>query len=116
MRIITPEVYLLGTLGEFLCAPRDDRCELSSCRRETSDAVVTVLSSSWGSNGFEGLVENDEKFSHDGSQGEFVRFTFGAQTLIKRREDMVATSRGQRCHVKAAAQSAAAAEDGALAT
>src|SRR6266496_3465408 len=79
-------------------------------------AVVTVLSSSRGRNGFEDLVENDEKFSHDGSQGEFVRFAFGAQTLVKRREDMITTSRGQRCHVEAAAQSATAAKDGALAT
>src|SRR5207247_8500630 len=85
-------------------------------RSSSNHAVVTVLRSSRGRNGFEDLVENDEKFSHDGSQGEFVRFAFGAQTLVKRREDMITTSRGQRCHVEAAAQSATAAKDGALAT
>jgi hypothetical protein len=40
--IIAPEVYLPGTLGELLCAPRDDRCELSTCRRETSDTVDSL--------------------------------------------------------------------------
>jgi hypothetical protein len=40
-------------------------------------AVVTVLSSSWASGGFEDVVEREEEFSHDGGQSQFVWFTFG---------------------------------------
>ena len=41
-----------------------------------------------------------------------MRFSFGAQTLVKAREDWIVT-RGRKCgHVKAAAQSTSPAEDG----
>src|SRR5262245_13891856 len=41
-------------------------------------------------------------------------FAFGAQTLVKAREDWIVT-RGRKCgHVKAAAQSTSPAEDGAF--
>jgi len=73
------------------------------------------LSSSWGSDGFEGVVEGEEEFSHHGSQGQFVWFAFGAQTLIKVGEDWVVTGGDQCGHVEAAAQSASSTEDGALA-
>jgi hypothetical protein len=42
-------------------------------------AVVTVLDSSEGRSGFEGIGEGEEEFSHDSSEGQFGRFAFGAQ-------------------------------------
>lgn len=41
-------------------------------------------------------------------------FAFGAQTLVKAREDWIVTGGRKRGHVKTAAQSAAAPEDGAF--
>jgi len=74
-----------------------------------------VLFSSWGKSGFEEVVEGEEEFSHDGGQSEFVRFSLGAQTLIKVGKDLVMTSGGQPRHVEATAESAPSTEDGAFA-
>jgi hypothetical protein len=41
-------------------------------------------------------------------------FAFGAQTLVKAREDWIVTRGRKRGHVKAAAQSTSSAEDGAF--
>ena len=41
-------------------------------------------------------------------------FAFGAQTLVKTREDRIVTRGRKRGHVKAAAQSTSSAEDGAF--
>ncbi len=40
-------------------------------------------------------------------------FAFGAQTLVKAREDWIVTGGRKRGHVKTAAQSRSSAEDGA---
>ena len=65
--------------------------------------------------GFQRAVESEEEFSHDGGQSEFVWFAFGAQALIKTRQDRVVASGAERSHVEPAAQGASSTEDGALA-
>jgi hypothetical protein len=40
-------------------------------------------------------VIESEQFSHHCGQGEFVRFAFGAQVLVKTREDGVVPSGGE---------------------
>jgi hypothetical protein len=52
--------------------------------------VVTVLVSSRVRS--EGGVQSDEQFSHDGSEGQFGWFAGGKETLVKRGQDMIATS------------------------
>src|SRR5260370_25075600 len=76
---------------------------------------VTVLFSSEDRFGFQRAVESKEEFSHDGGQSDFVWFAFGAQALIKTRQDRFVASCAERSHVEAAAQGASSTEDGALA-
>lgn len=74
-----------------------------------------MLVSSGARERFEGLIEGEEEFSHHGGEGQFVRFAFGPQTLIKARQDRVEAS-GRECgHVEAATQSGPSAKDGAFA-
>ncbi len=73
---------------------------------------MLVSSEDWF--GFEGVIESEEEFPHDCCESEFVRFAFGAQTLVKARQDRIEASDRKCSHVKSAAQSAASTEDGAL--
>ena len=74
-----------------------------------------MLVSSGARERFEGLIEGEEEFSHHGGEGQFVRFAFGAQTLVKVRQDRVEACGRECSHVEAATQSGAATKDGAFA-
>ena len=74
-----------------------------------------MLFSSGAGDWFEGGVKGEEEFSHDCGQSEFVWFAFGAQALIKTRQDRIVASGAERSHVEPAAQSAPPTEDSALA-
>ena len=74
-----------------------------------------MLFSSGARKWFEGVIEGEQEFSHHCGESEFVRFAFGAQTLVKARQDRIEAS-GRECgHVEAATQSGPAAKDGAFA-
>ena len=60
------------------------------------------------------MIEGEEEFSHNSGESQFVRFAFGAQTLVKAGEDWVITRSRKGGHVKAAAQSTSPTEDGAF--
>lgn len=78
-------------------------------------AVVTVLRSSGGGKVFEGGVEGEEEFSHDGGESEFGRFAGGAEATVKRGEDGIVPGGDQGGHVEAGADGAATTKDGAFA-
>ena len=64
-----------------------------------------MLVSSGARERFDGLIEGEEEFSHHGGEGQFVRFAFGAQTLVKVRQDRVEACGRECSHVEAATQS-----------
>ena len=108
MRLLAPDI----------CAFGDSLTIVLRTRRSTylpSVVVVTVLFSSGVRERFEGLIESEEEFSHHCGESQLVGFTFGAQTLVKARQDRVEASGRECSHVEAAAQSAASTEDGAFA-
>jgi len=61
------------------------------------------------------VIESEEKFSHHGSESDFVRFAVAAQTLIEVAQDQVVPSSHQCGHVQAATQGETSTKDGAFA-
>ena len=73
-----------------------------------------MLVSSGAREWFECVIEGEQEFSHHCGEGELMGCAFGAQTLVKAREDWIVTRGGKRGHVEPAAQSTSSAEDGAF--
>ena len=49
--------------------------------------VATVFSRGGGLEGFEGGIEVDDEFAHEGGEGDFGRFAFGSEALVNFLED-----------------------------